>query len=170
MEELGEIYTRRTYRMMEQSFWTLHNFLFPLVPDTVQPSVHSKKKHKNGAPNGIIAFELRLSAALRYFAGGAVADILLVYGIAPSEVMNSVWIVVDAVNKCREFDIEFPSDHDEQRRLAEGFRAISGILFDCCVAALDGLLIWIPRPCISACKEIGVGAGKFMAVIRKGLA
>ena len=33
--------------------------------------------------------------------------------------------MVDAVNMCIDLNIEFPSDHAEQRRIAEGFRAIS---------------------------------------------
>jgi len=166
MQELGEIYMKRTYRMTEQLSWTLHDLLSPFVHDSKVPP-GSKKKHRNGAPNGIIPFEIRLSAALHYFAGGAIPDIALVHGISPTEVQHSIWIMVDAVNKCRELNIEFPTDHAEQRRIAEGFRALSSVRFDCCVAALDGLLIWIPRPTISQCQHVAISAMKFMCGRKK---
>jgi len=126
-------------------------------------------KNKNGAPNGIIPFEICLSAVLHYFTGGAIPDIVLVHGISPTEVQNSIWITVDAVNMCIDLNIEFPSNHAEQRRIAEGFRAISSVGYDCCVGALNGLLIWMPKPMIKQCQNVGIGGMKFMCGCKKGL-
>jgi len=58
----------------------------------------SNKKNNNGAANGFIPKSIRLSCALRYFAGGAVDDIAVVHGISNTEVHDSVWFIVDAVN------------------------------------------------------------------------
>ena len=49
--------------------------------------------------NGPITTSIRLGAALRYFAGGAPYDIMCCFCIAYSEVLVSVWIVVDAINE-----------------------------------------------------------------------
>ena len=84
--ELGPSYTRRAYWMKEQQFWKLHRLI---KSNLVNPRT-GKKKHKNGGKNGIIPTESRLSAALRYFAGGKPDDIALVHGISHSEVFNSV--------------------------------------------------------------------------------
>jgi hypothetical protein len=61
---------------------------------------------------------MRLSVALRYFAGGSVYDISVVYGISHLEVFYSVWRVVDAVNKTNELAFSYPTCHDKQRQIA----------------------------------------------------
>jgi hypothetical protein len=62
---------------------------------------HCKKK-KKGAINGIISLPLRLSAALRYFAGGDPYNIMVLHGMLHTEVYNSICIMVDAINRCQE--------------------------------------------------------------------
>jgi len=57
-----------------------------------------QRKNRNGTTNRIIDFEIHLSTAIRYFAGGAVPDIAIVHGILPLEVRHSIWMVVDAIN------------------------------------------------------------------------
>jgi hypothetical protein len=91
MRELGPGYTRRAYRMSEDSFYNLHKLLRPHL----NPPQSEKKSWKNGSPNGIIISTVRLSIALRYFAGGRPEDIALVHGVSHSEVFRSVWRVVD---------------------------------------------------------------------------
>ena len=95
-EELGPYYVKRAYRMDEASFWKLHRMLASLM--SPKKNANSKKKHKDGATNGLIVSSIRLSCAIRYFAGGRPEDISLVHGISHSEVFRSVWLVVDAVN------------------------------------------------------------------------
>ena len=94
--------------MSEESFWELHNLLYPFMK---RPK-SDQKKHCNGAKNGLITVAIRLSSALRYFAGGRPEDVSLVHGISHTEVFNSVWQVVDAVNTCPALDFCFPETHE----------------------------------------------------------
>lgn len=162
-EELGPNYTRRAYRMEEESFWKLHLLLEPFL----LPKKAATNRASNGARNGVISSSARLSVALRYFAGGSAYDIALVHGISHTEVFNSVWKVVDAVNACRELAIEFPSDHNKQRQLAAEFQAKSEADFAGCVGAIDGLLIWIEKPSEKNCELAECGPKKFFCG-RKG--
>ena len=97
-------------------------------------------------PNGIIPYSIRVAAALRYMSGGDPKDIQLVFGISNSEVYKSLWLVVDAINKTTEFDIVYPSSHEEQREISQGFQSMSEANFDNCGGNIDGLLIWTERP------------------------
>ena len=62
------------------------------------------KRHTNGAANGLIHSSVRLSIALRYFAGGSVYDIALVHGVSHTEVYQSIWRVLNAINQHSDFD------------------------------------------------------------------
>jgi hypothetical protein len=160
--EYGPYYVRRAYRMDEESFWKLHDLLKPLMVGGTRRRPGSRTKiHRNGGKNGLIATEMRLSAAVRYFAGGRPDDIAISHGIAHSEVFNSVWKVVDAINKCQELDFGFPACHEKQKSIAAGFRDKSACGFDCCVGATDGLLIWIEKPSNADCDKAHCGAKKF---------
>jgi hypothetical protein len=105
--------------------------------------------------------------ALRYFAGGSAYDIALVHGVAYTEVYKSVWKVVDAVNKCKELEIQFPDNWDEQRQLAAQFQKKSKAGFGSCVGAVDGILIWIERPTDENCIEAKCGPKKFFCGRKK---
>ncbi len=82
--------------------------------------------------NGPISIDTRVAVSLRYFAGRSPLDIAPLYGIAVNEVLRSVWRVVDAVNNYPKFRIEYPSCHEEQKRIARKFREKSGADFQCC--------------------------------------
>jgi hypothetical protein len=41
--------------------------------------------------------------------------------IGHTDTVKSIWYVVDAVNKHPDFQIWYPSSHEEQRAIAEGF-------------------------------------------------
>lgn len=159
--ELGPTYTRRAYRMSPDTFYNLHRVLLPYLRYNINPLQGSTKTNRNGARNGLVPSTTRLAAALRYFAGGSVYDLAIMHGISCTEVYRSVWRVVDAVNSAESLKIEFPHDHDKQRELALGFRSRSSADFDCCVAAIDGLLIWTERPTKQDCQLARCGAKKF---------
>ena len=74
----------------------------------------SKKRKRGKTPNGDIPKSIRVSCALRYFAGVCAIDITLQHGISHVEVFKSVWMVVDAVNHTKELDIKFPTNHQKQ--------------------------------------------------------
>jgi DDE superfamily endonuclease len=150
-EEQGPYYVRRAYRMTEKSFWKLHDLLKPHMGSRRCDFRKRKKKHRNGGVNGLIATEVRLSAAIRYFAGGRPEDIAICHGIGHSEVFNSCWRVVDAVNKCPELAIDFPKCHEKQKEMALAFQEKSAVGIDCCAAAVDGMLLWIEKPTEGDC-------------------
>jgi DDE superfamily endonuclease len=155
--ELGPTYSRRAYRMDEESFFRLHKILQRHLKSPASP----KKKWRNGSPNGLITTCARLSMAIRYFAGGRPEDISLVHGVSHSEVFRSVWKVVDAVLKCKELAYSFPSDHEKQRVLAAGFEAKSQVGFKGCCGAIDGMLIWTERFSDEECARAGVASKRF---------
>ena len=91
------------------------------------------------APNGRIHPTIRLACALRFFAGGDPLDIMTSYGISKTEVHNSIDYIIQAVNDCGDMDILFPTDHEEQKKIAEGFKALSDADIDNCVGPIDGI-------------------------------
>ena len=91
-DKLGPTYTRRAYRMEARAFWKLHRVLKPfMIAATRRTKADSPKLSSyNGAKNGLIDTTIRLSAAIRYFAGGRPEDISLSHGISHTEVFRSV--------------------------------------------------------------------------------
>jgi hypothetical protein len=59
-------------------------------------------------PNGTISTSVCLACALRYYAGGSAYDIISSYNISHTELLESVWYVVDAINQTALFDISYP--------------------------------------------------------------
>ena len=151
-EMLGPYYFKRAFRMSYRSFWKLAALL--------QPYMRQRNLSKAWT-NGPILPSVRLACALRYFAGGASYDIAIAFGIATSEVYESVWEIVDAIHNYPGFKLQFPESHEEQNLIAEGFWKKSEANFDCCIGAIDGILIWIHRPSKKCCREANCDAGKF---------
>ena len=123
----------------------------------------SKKINKYKAPpvpNGPISTSVRLACALRYFAGGSPYDLMAKYGISHTQVLNCVWSVVQAINLLKEFHISYPSDEEEQHRIAAAFRGASAVDFDNCARAIDGILIWISKPSKKDAERSGIGMKK----------
>ena len=160
--ELG-CYARKAYRMSMEAFDVLH--------DTIEDALEEEFKSKDGdrdrgvTPNGDIPTKLRLSAALRFFAGGAVYDIMLTHGMGRASVYKSVYGVVNVINaekslSFNENGAEFPS-HDEQRDIAAGFLTKSGAGFDKIVLALDGMLVWTIQPNRADCEFLEIGERQF---------
>ena len=164
--ELGDYYTRRAYRMDKKAFWKLHKSVYKEMGYNIKPSPTSKKKHKNGARNGLIPSPTRLSCAIRYFAGGAPYDIALSHGISVREVYISVWRTVNAVNKTTTFDITFPN-HKEQEVISKQFKKKSRASFDGLVGCIDGMLLWMEQPNPWCCSLAGVGPKKFFCGRKK---
>ena len=135
--ELGETHTRRAYRMDQDAFWRLVKLLDPHIKLEVDTQEGSRKRKRRGATNGFISNAARVSLTIRYFAGGSPYDLMITHGVSHSEVYNSIWKVVDAVNSCPELAITFPTCHAKQRELASGFYSVSAAGFDSVVAAVD---------------------------------
>ena len=77
-----------------------------------------------------------------------------------TEMLNSVWYVVEAVNQKKEWYINYPKDHNEQLKIAE-FKAKSSVGFGVCAGAVDGILIWIHQPTLEEAKQVRVDQQKF---------
>ena len=58
--------------------------------------------------------------------------------------------------------LALPESEYEQKKVAKGFRRKSTIGIDCCVGAIDGILIWIHKPSDEDAEEIGFGPMKFL--------
>ena len=113
--EMGPHYIRQAYQMDESDFWKLHMMLRPYMEK--QKPRSGKKKHKDGAKNGLIPMSSRLSCTLRYFAGGLPYDISVIHGMSHTELFASVWNVVNAVNSCDELAFRYLTDHTKQREI-----------------------------------------------------
>ena len=152
---------RRRYRMTKAAFWTLLDIIENHLPST------GEKRKRGAVPNGPISKAARLSMALRFFAGGDVLDIAEVHGVGDDEPMSSVWDVVDAIHKAPELNISFPETHATQTESMLGFKAKSRIDIDCCIGAIDGMLIWMNKPNTRDQKLIGFGPAKFFCGRKK---
>jgi len=143
-ECLGDIYFRRAFRMTYPSFQHLHCLLKEKIDAEVGRN-HAKTFYVH---NGPITSDMRLGAALRYFAGGSPYDICMVFGISHTEALDSWKYVANAIHGCPNFDIEYPASQDEQQRIAAQFRSVSQADISVCAGAIDGILIWIERPSV----------------------
>ena len=164
---MGDKYFRRAYRMHYESFWILHGKLDSAIElFRLESRGYEKKGGRDGGNyslppvrNGRITTSVRLACAIRFFAGGSPYDIMGKYGISHSEVMESVWYVVDAVNSCEEFVIEYPESADEQEKIAREFQHVSQANIDICAGAIDGILIWMSKPTSKQAKKAQVNQG-----------
>ena len=110
-------------------------------------SRRSRNKRKRGyTPTGLTHSSILLSVALRNFSGGCTLGIALVHGVSPTEVLNSAWIVVEAVCNTSCLNMQFPECHAKQRETSRNFQAVSSADFDNRCGAIDGLLTWIAIP------------------------
>jgi hypothetical protein len=120
---LGDFYFRRAYRMSYKSFQHLHKLLATGINCArLKLRQYIVKEGRKGGKfklppirNGPILTSVRLACALRYFAGGSPYDLVGVYGILHTDVMDSVWQVMDAVNKYSKFAIAYPLSVEEQK-------------------------------------------------------
>ncbi len=165
---LGPIYFRRAYRMSYDSFWRLHDLLEAKIEEAAaslrgyEPKdTHSVNWSAPPIANGIISTSVRLGIAIRYFAGGSPYDIMVKFGVSHTSIFESVWIIVEAVNNSSVMHIEYPSDMNEQTKIARGFCNASKVKFDCCAGAIDGILIWMHKPSLKEAEAAGVGQKKF---------
>ena len=168
--QLGPLYFRRAYRMTYESFCVLHNKLKDRIAAAtaarrwnVTTTIGNRKKNRTPpVPNGKpISTSVRLGCALRYFAGASPYDLMVKFGVSYTSVLDSVWIVVEAINTYPDFFIEYPSDFAEQKRIAAEFGKASQVPFDCCAGAIDGILIWINKPSEKDAQKSGLGRKKF---------
>jgi hypothetical protein len=117
--------------------------------------------------NGPITTSVILVCAIRFFAGGSPYDIVGKYGVSHTEMMESVWYIVKAVNTVAEFAIKYPESADEQEKISKEFQGVSSANIDICAGAIDRILIWMVKPTSKHTKNAEVNQGKFLCG-RKG--
>ena len=161
--------------MHYESFWCLHKKLDELIESArLKSQGYNKKGGRAGGnyslppvPNGPITTSVRLACAIRFFAGGSPYDIMGKYMVSHTEMMESVWYVVEAVNSVQEFVIEYPDSAEKQDKIAREFESVSQAKIDICAGAIDGILIWISKPTSKQAERAEVNQGKFLCG-RKG--
>jgi hypothetical protein len=149
---------RSAYRMEKHTFYHLHGIL----EDDLEKEFFPKQggtRCMNENPY-LIKTKIRLSIALRYFAGASAIDLVTTHGVSYTSVFRSVWGVVDVVNNHPHLRIEFP-DHTQQKSIAQGFKQMSGAQFDSVIGAIDGILIWVSKPTKAECRELKCGEKSF---------
>ncbi len=87
---------------------------------------------------------------------------MCVFCVSYSEVLRSVWVVVDAINHCPQFHISYPSSLEEQCRIAAEYYSASTPKFRNCAGAIDGILIWTEKPSFIKAKSVGVDQKKIL--------
>ena len=104
---------RNAYRMTNNSFYRLFNLI---RNDLKKAVLNTTKTYKNQ-----IDLDLRLSMALRIFAGGSPIDVLQSHDVSKSSVYESLWMVVDVINKCKALEFHFPTK-EEQTLICKGLK------------------------------------------------
>jgi hypothetical protein len=184
-EEIGRGDVKAAYRMSPESFWKFLDLIYPYInteqvyeddfdlddepcddndiTDGREPVRKKQRRHfaNTPAPNGTIDHSIRLAVALRYMSGGAVYDLIPLFGISKAAINLCVRQIVDAINRCPHLKFEFPSSHDEQKRIAAGFYEKSQANFTVCCGAIDGFLVWTSKPMAKDTFAIGFMDGKF---------
>lgn len=160
--ELGRNMFRRAYRMHIETFWELYK---KIKSDLWIACKYNSSR--TNVPNGRIHPTVRLACALRMFAGGEAVDIACIYGISKTEVHDSLTYVVEVVNKNEGLKIKFPSDHNDQKEIAEGFKNLSKANIDICCGCIDGMLVWMHKPTEHQCEISKVGSKKYFCGRKK---
>ena len=106
-------------------------------------------------------------AAIKVFSGGGPLDLITTFGISKTMIHYSVDYVINAVCNCKALAIKFPLSHAEQLSVARGFKRKSTAGFNCCVGAVDGMLVWLSKPTETECKKVGVGSAIFLCGRKK---
>jgi hypothetical protein len=122
---LGDSYFQRAYRMSNELFWNLHTKLATRINRArLAMRCYVPKGGQKGGKfklppirNGCITTSVCLACALRYFAGGSANDLMGTYGISHTDIMDSVWHVVEVVNNYPQFQITYPSSFGEQEKI-----------------------------------------------------
>ena len=84
-QELGPYHVRRAYCMKESTFWKLNRVLLPYIPN-----IPIRKRKRGKTTNGDISSSMKLSMAIRYFAGGSPSDLMSSHGVGFNSVYDSV--------------------------------------------------------------------------------
>jgi hypothetical protein len=78
----------------------------------------------------LIKTKIRLIIVICFFsAGPCLYDLVIIHGVSYVSVFNSVWGVVDVINKNTDLKFRFPTK-EEQLKIVKGFESLSGAGID----------------------------------------
>ncbi len=167
LESYGPASFRRAYRMSYECFCRLHNLLesnITTISNRRRPKSDPGERHHTRTPpvpNGPVSSRIRLAIALRYFQGYPNLAVQEIYQVSHAVVLDSLWIVVQAINEYQPFNLGYPMEHDKQLQIAKDFKECSHVNFDCCAGAIDGILIWIHQPTREDAKASGIDQRRY---------
>jgi len=131
----------RMYRMSYTSFKKLLHLLEPYL------QVNEGQGSRRTSGNGHLTPELILHCLIRYMAGGSHHDIRVLAGLPKSSFFYCLHRGIDAVNRCPQLSLKFPTEHDDLKKVCLELQAKSSFgVMDGCVGALDGWLCRIKVP------------------------
>ena len=154
-------YAKRAWKSDYARFMEMHKTLEPYLKEQFGDG----KRLRGETVNGKVPTTLRLSAALRFWCGAPVYDIILSHGLGRQTIYNSIYGCANAINKCPDMDFNafgapFPS-HEEQHEIAAGFRAKSAADCHQIMLAVDGMLVWTNQPSKEDCQDLNIGERNF---------
>ena len=94
-------------------------------------------------------------------AGGNPLDIGDLRDGVNDKVTHSLWIVVDNNHVLPELNIILLESYVAQTKVKEGFREKYTSDINCCVGAINGLLIWMNKLSVKDVKVLKLGPPKF---------
>ncbi|KAL3781166.1 hypothetical protein HJC23_008068 [Cyclotella cryptica] len=83
----------------------------------------------------------------------AVPHIVCIYGVSYQSVLESVWIIVEAISMTPEFYIFYRESLEAQRKIAARFEKSSTPKINNCAGAIDGILTWTTKPSLADAKS-----------------
>ena len=120
---------------------------FNKLVEKLQPDLIRNEGMGSLSSDGVIPAQVRVGIVLRLFAGGGVADMMLLFHVSNSSVYNCVKDVVRVVARNLSFP-GIPTDLEQCRKMAECMTYSRRIPnpFHGCIFAVDGIAIKINKP------------------------
>jgi len=127
----------RYYRVDRQSFADIVEMITPPLPE-----LRKRRKRARKSSGGFVEFDLRLSMALRYLAGGSYLDIMYLHGVSRSTCYKHIFGTLKAMDMALP---EFTLDEDIHslercRALTATFAAKTDEHIQGAMAACDGII------------------------------
>lgn len=133
----------RYYRVDRQSFADIVEMITPPLPE-----LRKRRKRARKSSGGFVEFDLRLSMALRYLAGGSYLDIMYLHGVSRSTCYKHIFGTLKAMDMALP---EFTLDEDIHslercRALTATFAAKTDEYIQGAIAAWDGIIFKVEKP------------------------
>ena len=97
------------------TYETFHELQPMLHPFIIKSTGYTDDSATFYCHNGKISTSVRLACAIRYFAGGSPYDIMVKFGVSHSVIFESIWIVVNAIDKHPNLVFKYPESFEEQK-------------------------------------------------------